>query len=134
MPTIDGGQSVSSCPSIAHDEGLLAAPDDAPSKATAVIEITQFINPHLFWFKCTRNRRAMGGARRSELDTLEAELDAYVVGLTDRQLSACGHRPRRGETVAVRHMVWNKWIRAHVDDVLEFVDGPTFVLWAIDHG
>lgn len=125
---MDYGESFSSSPN-----GSLTAAADPPAKTTALIEITQFINPHLFWFKCSGNRRALGGAKPTVLATLEAEVDAYVLSLTDRQLISMGYRPRRGETVAVRHMVWNKWIRAHVDEVLEY-NSQTFVLWAIDHG
>lgn len=111
------------------------------------IQITQFINPHLFWFKCCSPRRAtaaglaadvggVGSAR--ELEALELLVAAHVerAGADDRQLNAAGYRPRRGELVAVQHLVWDRWVRARCDEAIELAGtaGWTFVLWAVDHG
>lgn len=119
------------------------APDALPRNAVR-IQITQFINPHLFWFKCGNARRAaslgLGTVdAQQQLATLEAQVAAYVERMAgcDRQLSSLGYRPRAGEMVAVQHMVWDKWVRARCDEALEIrgaSGGWTFVLWAVDHG
>lgn len=141
------------CDSLASFPASTAPPPDenrSPSSSNprAIrIQITQFINPHLFWFKCSSPRRAtaagfaagaggVGTAR--ELDAIELLVAAEVerAAADDRRLEAAGHRPRPGELCAVQHMAWDRWVRARCDEAIELAGagGWTFVLWAVDHG
>ena len=80
------------------------------------IEITHFINPHLFWFK-------LKNSTNDVRDHLETRIEEYVGQKADV-------KPIVGNIVAVYHSESQKWIRAEVDVVC--TDG--LILWAIDYG
>lgn len=101
----------------------------APLSKPVLIHITNFINPHLFWFKCAHT---MQFGHRA-LDALETEIGLHVKENSSRLGE---YTPQLHETVALKHVTWNKWIRASVDLIRSSYRGTntTFLLWAIDHG
>lgn len=96
-----------------------------------IIIITHFVNPHRLWFKyetCVRNGNA-------ELEQLEQDLERHALKMGKLRLHLKGYQPERGEHVAIKHLTWNKWIRARVDAIdVVCGEGPKFVVWATDHG
>lgn len=93
------------------------------------ILITHYINPHMFWF-----RYESDFITNEPLSQLEASLNTYSIELSKRKAQQGGYKAKIGEIVMVLHLGWQKWIRAHVDQIFEFYDGHRYYMWAIDHG
>lgn len=90
------------------------------------IAITHFINPHHFYFKID------DGLITEDLIHLENEIL--------RHAKAHGHgvsefTPVVGNVLAFSYTPWNKWIRARVDTVIDYLNQETkYILWALDYG
>lgn len=90
------------------------------------VEITHFINPHVFWLrKCNTDDRDFEG--------IEIELQRYamrqyaILPLYDRRLQI-----ERNDRVAVYFVAWKKWLRCDVDVIN--ANSERCILWAIDYG
>lgn len=92
-------------------------------KEFKLIEITHFINPHLFWFKYVDN------SSKNHQKNVERELSKFAQkSYNDVRTPAL----QMNEKVAVYLVSKNKWIRAVID---EYDSSNDFVvLWAIDYG
>lgn len=90
------------------------------------VEITHFINPHVFWLrKCNIVDR--------EFDRIESDLQQYA----SRQHKKFSTHQRKmaiecDDRVAVYFVAWKKWLRCNVD-VID-AEGVRCILWAIDYG
>lgn len=84
----------------------------------ARIEITNFINPHQFWFK-------YADVKNPQVDRIEREL-AHSWPLVVNPKDA-----RVGEIIAVNWLERGKWIRVCIDKIED--DGKHLNVWAIDY-
>lgn len=92
------------------------------------IVITHSINPHQFYFKLDLGR--------SEHDDRQFEYFNLICDdLWDAERNN-GYQPKVGDLIAVYVQPWSKWIRAHVDHVMEYfsVEKKKYILWAMDDG
>lgn len=92
-----------------------------------LIHITHFFNPHHFWFKFTD----VDQSKLNELNELDARIYEYA---TKRRIEKkwCW---RIGDIIAAYNIIWNKWVRVRVENVIEVNNGtPRYYLWAIDYG
>lgn len=89
------------------------------------IKITNFINPHLFYFK---------------LENIIGQLDTEI----EHQLKQnsekvkweypSGYNAKQHEMVAAYVVEWGKWVRAQVDLILEQTNNNQYLIWCLDHG
>lgn len=90
------------------------------------VEITHFINPHVFWLrKCN--------IVDHDFDGVESKLQQYAFKQYDKLLlSQCQRKLERCDRVAVYFVSWKKWLRCDVD----VIDAKCTrcILWAIDYG
>lgn len=99
------------------------------TSAKSVIQITQIINPHKFWFKYCNN------AEQDRLiEKLDREIEAYAVNFV--KLFG-GARPaiNRNDVVIALHE--GKWIRGIAGDKEESVNEGEYndvYVWALDYG
>lgn len=92
------------------------------------VEITHFINPHVFWYrKCNHIDR--------EFVHYENDLQQYALRERER-LSSQSNSQREaikcGDRVVVYFVEWSKWLRCSVDVVDCHYE--KCILWAIDYG
>lgn len=96
-------------------------------KRSKDIEITHFINPHLFWYKIA------GKSNESQKTVIEQKLSAfakryyseYCAKNVDTKISV-------NDNVGVYYLNEQKWIRAIVDEFDRLEE--SMVLWAEDYG
>lgn len=89
------------------------------------IQITHFVNPHLFYFKTAKSSEQL------------VKLENRIVDEVKNTPSDKNFRPEKGDIVAFlnrgKHL--DKWIRAIVDHISEFTTKEArYILWAIDYG
>lgn len=90
------------------------------------VEITHFINPHVFWLRKCNNVD-------HEFEGIESELQQYA--MCQQKKLVLMRRKRqidRGSRAAVYFVAWKKWLRCDVD----VIDAKCerCILWAIDYG
>lgn len=90
------------------------------------VEITHFINPHVFWLrKCN--------IVDHEFDGIESEMQQYALRQHKKSIVMCRQSQiDRGSRVAVYFVAWKKWLRCDVD----VIDAKCerCIVWAIDYG
>lgn len=87
------------------------------------IQITSFINPHLFYFKLEN----IVGEYDSKLENhlrLNAE-NAEIKKLFN---------PSKGEIISAYIPSWSKWLRGQVDLVLNENGTNQYIIWCLDYG
>lgn len=90
------------------------------------INITHFINPHLFYFKFELGKT-------DESEEFGNLLEKYA--LENAKYYPTGYEPDIGEIVVVYFQSWRKWIRGKVDYIAEFLSKPSkYILWSFEHG
>lgn len=90
------------------------------------VEITHFINPHVFWL---RKRNIVD----HEFAAIESEMQQYALRQHEKLvLTRRRNQIDRGARVAVYFVAWKKWLRCDVD----VIDAKCerCILWAIDYG
>lgn len=85
------------------------------------VEVTQFIDPNLFFFKCI----SPFGEKTPEW---ERDLQMAI------QNEIPGYNGKTNEMVAIFVPEWQKWVRGEVDLVLREFDGPKYIVWCTDYG
>lgn len=88
------------------------------------IKITNFINPHMFYFK---------------MENVCGQVDAEIEGKLMENASEMyknrkGYQPTKREIVSAYVPEWGKWVRAQVDLILEESFSQQYVLWCLDQG
>lgn len=97
------------------------------NSAEVAIKITHYINPHQFYFKFD------DGPSEFELQG-QTRLDEYCNKQWDLNRN---HELKKNNIVAAYVPAWNKWVRAVIDDVLQYnysASETNYVLWAMDEG
>lgn len=85
------------------------------------VQITQFIDPHFFFFKLLNPF----GEKNAEWET---ELALAV------QNDIRGYNAKINEMVAIFVPDWNKWVRGEVDYLMHEIDGTKYIVWCTDYG
>lgn len=101
----------------------------APAKS--VIEITEIINPHKFWFKYCND-----SAQNRLLQELDREIENYVTQLL-KVLDGVHQTAIRNEIVVAFHKDANKWIRGVAGKKKTSKndeDQCEIFVWAVDYG
>lgn len=89
------------------------------------IKITNFINPHNFYFKLEN----LMSVREQEIGE---KLKNYANA--NRMKYITGYEPNINEDVVVHIKMEMKWLRGKVDAILKQYDGTEYVVWCVDHG
>lgn len=90
------------------------------------INITHYINPHIFYFKID-----VGTTEESE--EFDSLLESYALQKVKEYPK--GYEPEVGDIVLVYFQPWNKWIRGEVDFIANFLTKPTsYILWSFENG
>lgn len=90
-----------------------------------LIEVTNFINPHLFHFK---------------LENIVGRVDTDIQIRLKKHAEAKqweysnGYRPQQDEIVSAFILEWGKWVRAQVDVILNEGQTKQYVIWCMDQG
>lgn len=93
-----------------------------------LIYITQFHHPHHFWFKFVDTNHS----DRRGLFELDTKVHEYA---TKRRHTVKTMAPKTGDIIAAYNIMWDKWVRGRVENVIEVENGtPRYELWAIDYG
>uniref|UniRef100_A0A182NQY3 RNA helicase n=1 Tax=Anopheles dirus TaxID=7168 RepID=A0A182NQY3_9DIPT len=100
-----------------------------------VVRITQYINPHCFWYKPImanlpeHEHRKFATALDEHCESLYGERYEVVRSLHTRE------GPQPGSLVALRSNQLQRWIRCEVEELVVDLNSKTwYQLWAIDEG
>lgn len=92
------------------------------------IQITHFINPHLFWYKTA------GKSNVSQKSAIEYKLSEFAKRCYNQKFAEnVGAKIAVSDYVAVYYLNEKKWIRATVEKINPSSDG-SMILWADDYG
>lgn len=98
------------------------------SKKPQNIEITHFINPHLFWYKIA------GKSNVSQKTVIEDKFSEFAKRCYDQNCAEnVGAKIAVSDYVAVYYLKEKKWIRATVEKINPSSNG-SMILWADDYG
>lgn len=94
------------------------------------IDITFYVNPHLFWF----NYKEESFLMTEKLKKLDNRIQCYAKTVNNKRYF--DYSPFIGELVIVRHCSGSvdKWIRARVDYEFNCGTGTEYILWTLDYG
>lgn len=90
-----------------------------------LINVTNFINPHMFHFKLEN----LVGLQEADI---ENQLAKYANAKNWELIN--GFTPKQNEIVAAYILEWSKWVRAQVDLIIEENQEKQYIVWCIDQG